>query len=156
MMVVMIRCSAKFATGWPFIGFKPYRGFDARPFSWRLRILIPINAGMMQMEIIDRKGKLVTLRGGRSVTEFINCSYLGLDLHPRVVDAYKSLGTLFGIELKTSNRWGGYRLLREKWQTHIDSTLLRPVPYRRVRLGDVPGDGCTNRSSGLGRFSLSD
>lgn len=58
---------------------------------------IAIASGMMQMEINHREGKLVTLRGGRKVTEFINCSYLGLDLHPKVVEAYKSLPNEWGV-----------------------------------------------------------
>lgn len=42
-------------------------------------------------------------------------------------DFYREMGTVFGIELKVSNRWGGYRNLRERWRHHIASTLLRPV-----------------------------
>lgn len=44
-----------------------------------------------------------------------------------LADFYREMGTLFGIELKHSNRWGGYKNLREKWKHHILSTLLRPV-----------------------------
>ncbi|MBI3558751.1 MAG: ATP-binding protein [Deltaproteobacteria bacterium] len=42
-------------------------------------------------------------------------------------DFYREMGTIFGIELRNSNRWGGYKGLREKWRHHIASTLLRPV-----------------------------
>jgi type II secretory pathway predicted ATPase ExeA len=42
-------------------------------------------------------------------------------------DFYREMGTLFGIDLKVSNRWGGYRNLRDRWRHHIASTLLRPV-----------------------------
>lgn len=42
-------------------------------------------------------------------------------------DFYREMGTVFGIDLKVSNRWGGYRNLRERWRHHIASTLLRPV-----------------------------
>lgn len=44
-----------------------------------------------------------------------------------LADFYREIGHLFGIDFKTSNRWGGYRALREKWINHISSTLLRPV-----------------------------
>jgi len=44
-----------------------------------------------------------------------------------VSDFYRELGHLFGVSLAPRNRWGGFRALREKWQAHIDSTLLRPV-----------------------------
>jgi type II secretory pathway predicted ATPase ExeA len=44
-----------------------------------------------------------------------------------LADFYREMGTLFGVDLKVSNRWGGYKGLREKWRHHISSTLLRPV-----------------------------
>jgi type II secretory pathway predicted ATPase ExeA len=44
-----------------------------------------------------------------------------------LLDFYREMGSLFGIDLKVSNRWGGYRNLRDRWRHHIASTLLRPV-----------------------------
>ena len=37
------------------------------------------------------------------------------------------MGELFGVELHPHNRWGGAKLLRERWQSHIDASLSRPV-----------------------------
>jgi len=34
---------------------------------------------------------------------------------------------LFGVTLRPHNRWAGAKVLRERWQTHIDASLLRPV-----------------------------
>ena len=31
-------------------------------------------------------------------------------------DFYRELGDLFAVKLKPSNRWGGFRALRERWQ----------------------------------------
>ena len=42
-------------------------------------------------------------------------------------DFYRELGAAFGIELRAHNRWGGFKALREKWQSHIATTLHRPV-----------------------------
>jgi general secretion pathway protein A len=42
-------------------------------------------------------------------------------------DFYREMGDLFGVALRPNNRWGGSKLLRERWQTHIDASLLRPV-----------------------------
>lgn len=42
-------------------------------------------------------------------------------------DFYREMGTVFGIDLRASNRWGGYKSLREKWRHHIASTLRRPI-----------------------------
>ena len=44
-----------------------------------------------------------------------------------VADFYRELGDLFGVTLTASNRWGGARALRQKWQAYIESALCRPV-----------------------------
>jgi len=44
-----------------------------------------------------------------------------------VADFYREMGDLFGVELHPHNRWGGAKILRQRWQTHIDSALTRPV-----------------------------
>jgi type II secretory pathway predicted ATPase ExeA len=45
----------------------------------------------------------------------------------RLQDFYRELGDLFDVPLAPHNRWSGTRLLRERWQAHIESSLLRPV-----------------------------
>lgn len=45
----------------------------------------------------------------------------------RVGDFYRELGDAFGVPLSWSNRWGSFKLVREKWQAHLDTTRLRPV-----------------------------
>jgi len=45
----------------------------------------------------------------------------------RITDFYRELGHMFGVAMTASNRWGGFKTLREKWQAHIESTLTRPV-----------------------------
>ena len=40
---------------------------------------------------------------------------------------YRELGERFGVELTPRNRWGGFKALRETWQEHMETTLLRPV-----------------------------
>jgi type II secretory pathway predicted ATPase ExeA len=44
-----------------------------------------------------------------------------------VADFYREMGDLFGVPLKPHNRWGGFKGLRERWSSHIESTLLRPL-----------------------------
>jgi hypothetical protein len=39
----------------------------------------------------------------------------------------RELGDLFGVALTPRNRWGGFKTIREKWQAHIEATLIRPV-----------------------------
>jgi type II secretory pathway predicted ATPase ExeA len=42
-------------------------------------------------------------------------------------DFYRELGELFGVALTPSNRYGGFKALRNRWQAHCDSTLRRAV-----------------------------
>jgi len=74
-------------------------------------------------------GKSVSLRilaerlsGLRDVT-------VGVVSHPQsgVSDFYRELGDLFGVPLAPRNRWGSFKCLRDKWQAHIEATLMRPV-----------------------------
>jgi type II secretory pathway predicted ATPase ExeA len=37
------------------------------------------------------------------------------------------MGDLFGVNLTPSNRYGGFKVLRERWRQHIQSTLFRPI-----------------------------
>jgi type II secretory pathway predicted ATPase ExeA len=44
-----------------------------------------------------------------------------------IADFYREMGELFGVELRPHNRYAGARILRQRWQAHIQSTLTRPV-----------------------------
>jgi len=44
-----------------------------------------------------------------------------------VADFYRELGEAFGATISTSNRWGGFKVLREKWRAKLESSLRRPV-----------------------------
>jgi type II secretory pathway predicted ATPase ExeA len=49
--------------------------------------------------------------------------------HPQsgVADFYRELGEHFGVALRPHNRWVSFKMLRERFAAHIDSTLVRPV-----------------------------
>lgn len=44
-----------------------------------------------------------------------------------LADFYRELGHLFGVPLSPHNRWNSSKSLREKWLTHIDTAVHRPV-----------------------------
>jgi type II secretory pathway predicted ATPase ExeA len=44
-----------------------------------------------------------------------------------VADFYRELGDLFGVALSPHNRWAGAKVLRSRWQAHIEQALFRPV-----------------------------
>lgn len=47
--------------------------------------------------------------------------------HSKLRDFYRELGSVFGVELKSHNTFGGFTSLRQKWKQHAESSLLRPV-----------------------------
>ena len=38
-----------------------------------------------------------------------------------LADFYREMGDLFGVELASHNRWAEAKVLRDRWQTHIDA-----------------------------------
>jgi general secretion pathway protein A len=44
-----------------------------------------------------------------------------------MTDFYREIAVLFGFAPSVSNRWGSFKALRDKWLSHIESTLFRPV-----------------------------
>ena len=55
-----------------------------------------------------------------------------------IADFYREMGELFGVELRPHNRYAGARILRQRWQAHIQSTLTRPVLLMRHRRCSSP------------------
>jgi type II secretory pathway predicted ATPase ExeA len=42
-------------------------------------------------------------------------------------DFYRELGDIFSVKLSPSNRWGGFKALRERWKAHVASSRIKPV-----------------------------
>jgi type II secretory pathway predicted ATPase ExeA len=42
-------------------------------------------------------------------------------------DFYRELGDVFSVPLRPSNRWGGFRALRERWKAHVAATRMKPA-----------------------------
>jgi len=74
-------------------------------------------------------GKSVTLRILAEHLAAQRDAKVGVISRPQanIADFYREMGDLFGVELQPHNRWGGAKVLRQRWQTHIDSALARPV-----------------------------
>ena len=49
--------------------------------------------------------------------------------HPQsnLADFYRELGDIYGVPLRPSNRWGGFKALRERWLSHLESSRCRAV-----------------------------
>ncbi len=97
-------------------------------FCWRVEQLAR-EGGFALVTGSPGTGKSITLRilserlaGQRDVK-------VGVLSRPQagIVDFYREMGDLFSVALRPNNRWGGAKLLRERWQTHIDTSLSRPT-----------------------------
>ncbi len=98
------------------------------PFFFRLENLV-MEGGFAMISADPGMGKskilqLVAHRLGslRDVT-------VGVMERPQssVADFYRELGAIFGVNLSPANRYGGFKALRERWHSHIETTLFRPV-----------------------------
>ena len=116
----------------PFAPDVPVEALHVTPrtqsFCWRVEQLAA-EGGFALITGAPGTGKSVTLRilaerlaAQRDVT-------VGVLSRPQasIHDFFRELGSLFGVQLSPHNRWAGCKVLRERWQNHIDSALVRPV-----------------------------
>ena len=74
-------------------------------------------------------GKSVTLRLLEARLAELPEVAVGILARPQsgLADFYRELGELFRVDLKPHNRWGGFKMLRERWRAHAEVSLLKPV-----------------------------
>jgi general secretion pathway protein A len=97
-------------------------------FCWRVEQLVG-EGGFALVTGAPGMGKSVTLRVLAERLSGLRDVQVGILSRPQagLADFYRELGELFGVELHPHNRWGGAKLLRERWQSHIDASTCRPV-----------------------------
>src|SRR5215467_6659151 len=116
----------------PFAPDVPVEALHVTPrtqsFCWRVEQLAA-EGGFALITGAPGTGKSATLRLLIERLQSQRDVKIGVLSRPQagIVDFYRELGDLFAIALRPNNRWGGSKLLRERWQSHIDASLLRPV-----------------------------
>ncbi len=100
-------------------------------FCWRIEHSFLREGGFALVSGDPGTGKSVALRLLAEKLKQVRDVQIGVIQHSsaRLSDFYRELGDIFGVSLSVSNRWYGFKHLRERWVQHMESTLLRPVLF---------------------------
>jgi len=97
-------------------------------FAWRVEQLVQ-EGGFALVSGEPGTGKSVALRIVAGRLAALRDVVVGALERPqsKTTDFYRELGDLFAVKLSSSNRWGGFRALRERWKAHVAATRIKPV-----------------------------
>jgi type II secretory pathway predicted ATPase ExeA len=97
-------------------------------FAWRVEQLVQ-EGGFALISGESGSGKSVALRILAERLATLRDVVVGVLERPqsRPADFYRELGDIFSVKLSTSNRWGGFKALRERWRAHVTSSRIKPV-----------------------------
>jgi type II secretory pathway predicted ATPase ExeA len=97
-------------------------------FAWRVEQLVQ-EGGFALICGESGTGKSVALRIVAGRLAMLRDVVVGAVERPqsKSADFYRELGDIFSVQLRPSNRWGGFRALRERWKAHVASTRVKPV-----------------------------
>lgn len=98
-------------------------------FCWRIEHSQVREGGFAMISGDPGSGKSVILRLLAERLKKLPDINVGAINHPQsnLADFYRELGDIFTVPLRPSNRWGGFKALRERWLTHLESSRCRPV-----------------------------
>ena len=117
----------------PFSPDVPIEAVHATPaiehFCWRVEQTQLREGGFALITGSPGAGKSVALRVLAERLSAIPDVTVGAMAHPQsaINDFYRELGDLFQVPLTPHNRWCGFKALRERWMSHLESTRCKPV-----------------------------
>ena len=97
-------------------------------FAWRVEQLVQ-EGGFALISGESGTGKSVALRIVAERLSTLRDVVVGVLERPQSknADFYRELGDIFSVKLSPSNRWGGFKALRERWKAHVASSRIKPV-----------------------------
>ena len=97
-------------------------------FAWRVEQLVQ-EGGFALITGESGTGKSVALRIVAERLATLRDVAVGVLERPQSknADFYRELGDIFSVKLSPSNRWGGFKALRERWKSHVASSRIKPV-----------------------------
>ncbi|MGH8831107.1 MAG: ExeA family protein [Polaromonas sp.] len=98
-------------------------------FCWRIEHAQIREGGFAMVHGDPGSGKSVALRLLAERLRKLPDVTVGAINHPQcnLADFYRELGDIFNVPLRPSNRWGGFKALRERWLNHMESSRCRTV-----------------------------
>ncbi|HYO89301.1 MAG TPA: ATP-binding protein [Candidatus Limnocylindrales bacterium] len=98
-------------------------------FYWRIENAQIGEGGFAMVHGEPGSGKSVTLRLLAERLARMADITVGTINHPQsnLADFYREMGDVFAVPLRPHNRWGGFKVLRERWIAHLESTRRRAV-----------------------------
>lgn len=106
-----------------------YQSPKIADFFWRIENVLVREGGFAMITGDPGTGKSVVLRTLAERLERLPDLGVGVINHPQsnLADFYRELGEVFGVALRPSNRWAGFKVLRERWHAHLEATGRRIV-----------------------------
>ena len=97
-------------------------------FAWRVEQLVQ-EGGFALISGESGTGKSVALRIVAERLSTLRDVAVGVLERPqsKSADFYRELGEIFSVKLSPSNRYGGFKALRERWKAHVASSRIKPV-----------------------------
>lgn len=97
-------------------------------FAWRVEQLVQ-EGGFALIRGESGTGKSVALRIVAERLAALRDVVVGVLERPqsKTADFYRELGEIFSVKLSPSNRYGGFKALRERWRAHLSATRVKPV-----------------------------
>jgi len=98
-------------------------------FCWRIEHAQVREGGFAMIHGDPGTGKSVVLRLLAQRLSNLPDITVGAINHPQsnLADFYRELGDIFGVGLRPSNRWAGFKALRERWLSYLESSRIRAV-----------------------------